>query len=257
MDCNAIFSEIFTLRTFQHLHDIEKSVMMSSFNLFSQCNDCDIELSSQSLVFVHYITQKDIIKFQLLPSLWPELLVANNINNSMPCSQCNKTWPCTNNTLSFSNVLLVEFESIVFNSINFQQSVTVHCRTYKLQALVHNSSMPFSCAIENGGSWLYLNDLDNCVRIYLALETLYEGTPPGWFFGVYILSSEVEPFLRNIVSQDNRDVIDNPITTALLRNISASLPIQLVNNKDGICLKSRSSLAQNSCEKKRDEWDLC
>ena len=56
MDCNAVFSEIFNMRTFQCLGDTEKSV-----SLLSLCNDCSLDFISLWHVFVHYVIQNDFL----------------------------------------------------------------------------------------------------------------------------------------------------------------------------------------------------
>ena len=204
--------------------------MMSAFCAESYCNDCCLAIKSNYTVFVHYITIAEIQRQQILPSASTNLFTLSNAASSVPCSVCGKSWLGTSRSENWSDIVFVELDSNVLSLINFTEDISVGPKVYKLQAIVHNSSYHFSCAVKSEGNWLHINDLQNAVNVWPSLENLYSSTPRGWFFAVYVLASRCE-VLNYGICQDTKSNAEwnDMVLNSLLSDIE--LPIEIVFEK--------------------------
>ena len=154
MDCNAQFSELFNLKLLNGLSAaVQQKSLLTSFLLKGNCLKCCKEVTSTVIVFVHYITIKDLVDNHLDLHSWSSLIVKNNENSLVQCSSCENSSRCEDFHTYLSDILFIELNPAAMGTINFSQEIKVVDETYILHALVRNSGAHFSCALQLNEGW--------------------------------------------------------------------------------------------------------
>ena len=192
MNCDAQFTQIFQESIFSDMSEDEKSVFLSSY-----CNDgtcptpgCGHAIRKQVKVFVHYVSQIELLSFNISLNDWYKLFEKLHFQNLvLYCEEC-KTYLLHNN-LSFlpGKLLFIDF-SIDLVRANFQPSFMIHIlsQTLSIKALVRCIGSHFTCAVYFEGVWRYIDDLSGgCqhIRFFSSYTQLLQDYPCGWFFVIY------------------------------------------------------------------------
>ena len=125
MDCNAQFSEIFTLNVFSNLTSSEKSKIISTYSCIGFCEYCNEDVIKNTEVLLSYVSLSQLIKVNVPTFHWYSALMSCNIPSSLQCAQCERSCECIDAQSDMSMLLFVEFASNVFNCIQFQEHIGI------------------------------------------------------------------------------------------------------------------------------------
>ena len=205
MDCNAQFSEIFQSKNFGPMNDFEKTLFTSVYRFELVYERCSVNLSSDSEIFVQFVTLSDINSSGFYENNWPQYITYNNsARSSLQCGNCETLADLPSPSLiSPAEVLFVEFGSDAINVLKFHDNIQIVCYDYKLKGLVRCSSHHFTCAISHFDHWHYFDDLCDSVIAFSCLQELFARYPYDWFFGVYTSSSQEDQIHNTKSNTDN------------------------------------------------------
>ena len=108
MDCNAQFIEIFTEEVFSDLSAHEKNII-SNYIQHAFCNFCQQHISTNTSVFINYISLREVLCVGLSPLNWPEFIMQGNTTTKILCSTRNQNCCVQTSGTKMSNILFVEF----------------------------------------------------------------------------------------------------------------------------------------------------
>ena len=165
MDCNAQFSEIFKEEVFSDLSAHEKDIIISNYIQHAFCNFCQQHISTNTSVFINYISLREVLCVGLSPLNWPEFIMQGNTTTKILCSPCNQNCCVQTSDTKMSNILFVEFSRGMMSVSLFDQHITIFRNNFNLIAMVRCLGFHFTSAVvENNGKWLLVDDLqDHCL----------------------------------------------------------------------------------------------
>ena len=195
MNCEAQFSQIFTLSTFElegNCNSIAnpslKEFLISEFKSSGFCNECQDIVEVTSDVFLNYMTPQDFSSANNLNEFWSNAIVSNSQPQILQCSNCLGFCRTIRSVSRLSKVLFVELAPNLMNAIKFEKRIILSGKVFLLAALGRNSGAHFSCAVldNNQNRWKYIDDLKYNITFFNSVEDIYHVNSIGWFFGVYI-----------------------------------------------------------------------
>lgn len=181
MDCQAVFSEIFSLQVFGEMEPDLKQVFSSTFSFYGQCQNCNVNNIKSVEVFVHYLSSRTLA--QVID--WEVLLTRNN-PSTLNCDMCSGQCSISDFGVSTPPVLFIEFSQ---NEMFFQRlkpQIVYGNDLYKLSGMVQNQNLHFACAVFKQNYWEYIDDLNDETYRYNSVHDLFNVHPRGWFFFIYI-----------------------------------------------------------------------
>ena len=205
MDCNAQFSEIFTLNFLKDLYGPQKSSLVSTFTAFALCNSCNNYVSSNSDIFVHYVTAMDLIRHSLQGNDWYKLVLRNNEILTVSCNACRQQCNAGTLEICLSDILLIEISPSAMNAVRLKQTIIINDIKYNIRGMVRNSGAHFTCAVFKSQVWQYYDDMSENVIQYTSLQNLLHSHVYGWFFLIYIKDSSEQGQVRNNLCYGNSD----------------------------------------------------
>ena len=152
MDCNAQFSEIFQSKTFGQLNDYEKKLFVNTYRFETVCNKCDNNLTTDSDIFVQYVTLSDV-RQSTIDNNWPQYITwTNSSSGKLQCPNCESSSDIPiASLLSPAEILFVKFASDAVDNLLFYEDIDILSLPYQLKGLVRCKSNHFTCATMKGG----------------------------------------------------------------------------------------------------------
>ena len=187
MDCNAQFSEIFQLKNWGTMNDYEKNLFVSTYRFETECQKCEVKLSSDTKILVQYVTLSDTQTTIENGNDWPHYItLTNSSTGKLHCPACDILSIVPHaSLLSTAEILFVEFASDAINKLEFYENIQIIDADYQLEGLVRCKSNHFTCAIYQSDQWYYFDDLCDSLLAFCNLRELYMKYPDNWFFAIY------------------------------------------------------------------------
>ena len=107
------------------MNDFEKKLFTSVYQFELLCGRCRISLSSNSEIFVQFVTLSDINSSGFHENNWGQYITYNNsARSSLQCRNCETLAALPSPSLiSPAEVLFVEFGSDVINVLKFHDNI--------------------------------------------------------------------------------------------------------------------------------------
>ena len=166
MDCNAQFSEIFTLHTFGSVKEFEKKIFITKYNFQSYCTDCRRTFSKSVEIFVNYVRYYDVFSSGYNRFNWTDFMIQRNLEvDSIQCNFCSREMSESNLiSVEYAKLLVVELAIDSIGIINFIEKIyrtNTQELLYELEGIVRYRMGHFTCAIKINEKWLYIDDIQH------------------------------------------------------------------------------------------------
>ena len=136
MDCTAQFGEVFQISVFDQITLQEKETIISSYIKVGFCEHCSRSVNTNCDIMINYISLRDVLASQLMPSEWPSLLENNHQNTNIKCDICRNPATLLESQFELSSVLFVEFNpGMLGTNLMFAQQISVLSTIYVLVQL--------------------------------------------------------------------------------------------------------------------------
>ena len=190
---NAQFSEIFSSNFFKFLSVQQKKCFETTVKAKGSCDQCYLlEKESESKILVNIISESAYPELLSNVNDWPKFFDSLG-DNAGTCDACeiaiSTNISCD---ISLSHFVLIEFSVILMERCSFFEQIEIKDGLYKLSAMVRHRNAHFTCAIFSGNKLEYFDDMKQNKLIYSNLTDMLTEQTDGWFFGVYVKSSEID-----------------------------------------------------------------
>ena len=185
MTADAVFSDIFTMRTVGNLSDDLKSLFLIQQRSQTSCSLCARHIVKIAGILVLYITCP-ILRSRDFENYVLEAVLPNT--RALYCEICDKQSgdiPTMQHFVTMPRFLMTELSHDCINIIQFPLNMDVLGNFYSLKAVIRCIGHHFTVAINSGTSWLYYDDLCATVKEYCDFQELLREFCNGWFFAIY------------------------------------------------------------------------
>ena len=185
MTANAVFSDIFTLRTVGVLSEELKSLFVVQQCNQSCCTSCGNQIIYNTSIFVLYITCPNIISAQFANHVSEAVIPHSRALYCDCCQRHSGDISALQQFVTLPTFLSIELSSNNIDQIAFHLTMDVLENHYLLKAVVRCGSQHFTIAINKGTHWLYFDDICRSLQQYATFQELLISHVNGWYFSVY------------------------------------------------------------------------
>ena len=212
MTADAVFSDIFTSRTFGDISEDLKSMFLVKQCNQTLCTLCGSQIINNASIIVLYIRCTAANAYQFDNFVSQAVTPTANRLFCGSCNQYSEDITVMQHFVTLPTFLSIELTSNFINQISFPLIMEVLANHYKLSAVVRCSGSHFTIAIEREMQWFYFDDLCRSVRKYSSFHEISNMHTNGWFFAVYkkchfSFISNINVCQNNSASMDNDNII--------------------------------------------------
>ena len=183
MTADAVFSDIFTIRTLGNLSENLNSLFLIQQTSQTCCTLCGKRIIKTGNIIVLYITCSNPISTNFENHVSEAVLPSTRALYCDICQRQSGDICGMQHFVTLPTFLNIELSSQCVDRIHFPLNADVLGNFYTLKAVVRCASHHFTIAINRGTHWVYY-DMCATVQEYLNFHNLLFSHSNSWFFAV-------------------------------------------------------------------------